>query len=116
MASYRLTGGDFQARFDALGRLTHLGHPDRINDVPTPFYTTGSIREGHWTVNCGRRDLFFDPETTTRNYDYDAGTLSLHSEVRGYGAWWGLDLDRTCRLEHGLIRCDFTLRNFMPKA
>lgn len=116
MASYRLTRGDFQARFDSLGRLTHLGAPDRIRDIPTPFHTTGPIREGHWYVNCGRRDLFFDPEATKREYDFDAATLTLRSEVRGYGGWFGLDLERTYQLEHGLVRCDFTLRNFMPKA
>ena len=53
--AHRLTQDDFQARFDAHGRLTHLGHPDRIKDQPTCFHLTGPIREGHWYLNCGDR-------------------------------------------------------------
>lgn len=114
MASYRITQGDFQARFDPLGRLTHLGHPDHIKDQPTCFHTTGPVREGHWLVNCGRQDIFFDPETTRRVFDLQASTLTLTSSYRGPCEWYGLDLVRTYRIEQGLLRCDFTLSNWSP--
>lgn len=68
--AYRLTQGDFQARFDPLGRLTHLGHPDRIRQQPTCFHLTGPIREGHWTVNCGDRDVFFGLGSQHRGEEY----------------------------------------------
>lgn len=116
MPSYRLTRNDFQARFDALGRLTHLGHPRRIREKPSAFHLQGPIREGNWTVNCGRRDIAFDPETTERHFDLDAATLTLRSRFRGVGEWFGLDLTRAYSLEAGLLRCDFTLTNWMPKS
>jgi len=95
--AHRLTSGDFQARFDAHGRLIHLGHPDHIKEQPTCFHLTGPIREGHWYLNCGDRDIFFDLEETKRNYDFDAGVLTLVNEFRGPCAWWGFDFTRsTC--------------------
>ena len=114
--AYRITRGDFQARFDALGRLTHIGHPDRIREQPTCFYTVGPIREGHWTVNCGSGDIFFDPEVARRVYDFDAGTLMLESEFRGPIAWYGLDLRRTYRIVDGLLKCEFELSNWDPRG
>ncbi len=110
--AYRLTQGDVQARFDAHGRLTHLGHPDRIKTQPSCFYLTGPIREGHWHVNCGDRDIFFDLEEATRRYDFDAGVLTLVNAYRDSCNWWGFDFTRSYRIEQGLLRCDFTLENW----
>lgn len=114
--AYRLTTQGFEARFDSLGRLTHLGHPDRIREQPTCFHLTGPIREGQWYWNGGNQDVFFDPEDAGRTYDLDAGTLSLSSRFRGPCAWWGLDLDRTYRIDQGMLRCDFALTNWVPPA
>jgi|GEM_PF-2423964 len=112
--AHQLTQGDFQARFDAHGRLTHLGHPDRIREQPTCFHLTGPIREGHWYVNCGDHDIFFDLEDTKRHYDFDTGVLTLRNEYRDSCVWWGFDFTRRYRIEHGLLRCDFTLENWSP--
>jgi len=112
--AYRLTQGDFQARFDAHGRLTHLGHPDRIKQQPTCFHLTGPIREGHWYVNYGDHDIFFDLEETKRDYDFDAGVLTLKNEFRDPCVWWGFNFTRSYRIDHGLLRCDFTLENWSP--
>ncbi|MCE9589631.1 MAG: hypothetical protein K8S99_03810 [Planctomycetes bacterium] len=114
MTAYRLTQGSTQARFDSLGHLTHLGHPDHIKDRPSPFHLQGPCREGYWSVNCGARDILFDPETTRRGFDYAAGKLTLTSVFRGPGDWWGLDLSRVYQLDGDLLRCDFTLQNWSP--
>lgn len=116
MTAYRLTQGGAQARFDSLGHLTHLGHPDHIRDTPSLFHLQGPMREGYWSVNCGGSDIPFDPETTHRDFDYTAGRFTLTSPFRGPGAWWGLDLSRSYTLEQGLLRCDFTLRNWSPAS
>lgn len=110
--AYRLTQGDLQARFDALGCLTHIGHPDRIRESPTCFYTTGPLREGHWHVSFGRQDILVDPEVTRRAFDLEAGTLTLTTEYRGPGSWWGFDFTRAYRLDSGLLRCDFSIENW----
>ena len=83
MGAYRLTRGNFQARFDSLGRLTHLGHPQRIKLQPTVFHLTGDIREGQWSLNAGRDDLHFDIEATQRTLNFAEQTLTLKSQWRG---------------------------------
>lgn len=116
MGAYRLTRGNFQARFDSLGRLTHVGHQSRIKLQPTVYHLSGDIREGQWSLNAGRDDLHFDIEATSRKLDFAAQTLTLKSEWRGPGAWFGVDLTRTYCIEHDLLRCDFSLDNWMPKT
>lgn len=116
MGAYRLTRGNFQARFDSLGRLTHLGHPQRIKLQPTVFHLTDDIHEGQWSLNAGRDDLRFDIEATQRTLNFADQTLTLKSEWRGPGAWFGVDLTRTYSIEYELVRCDFSLDNWMPKT
>jgi hypothetical protein len=107
---YRLTQGNIQARFDSLGRLINLGHPDKLKKQHSCFHLNGPLREGNWYLHCGHHEVLFDPETSIRQFHFNPPQLTIKTILTG-PSHWKFELEKTYSIENELLRCDFKLTN-----